>query len=147
MKTFTNIAIALVLTAAAAAAPTPGRLAQAPQSSLTASNMAPTIATTSPFKGIEVNGGTASLYKTDGVYHLKVGDGFKIPATPAPHWQVVDDKGNVYLLQRFLVKGDKTHLDIALPKYIHSVAKVQVWCAFAEVLLGEAPFEHTQTLR
>ena len=67
-------------------------------------------------------------------------DDFKIPETPAPHWQVVDTKGNVYLLNRLAIKGDKQNRTIALPAYINDVAKVQIWCAYAEVLLGEAPF-------
>ncbi|MGQ0666409.1 MAG: hypothetical protein ACT4O4_05180, partial [Nitrospiraceae bacterium] len=29
---------------------------------------------------------------------------------------------------------------ITLPAYVSDVAKVQIWCAFAEVLLGEASF-------
>jgi hypothetical protein len=52
----------------------------------------------------------------------------------------VDTKGNVYLLNRLAIKGDKQNRTIALPPYINDVAKVQVWCAFAEVLLGEASF-------
>jgi len=27
-----------------------------------------------------------------------------------------------------------------VPKYVKNVAKVQIWCAFAEVNLGEASF-------
>lgn len=103
--------------------------------------------TTGMFKGIETNTGSATLYKVGKVYHLKVSDDFKIPGTPAPHWQVVDKNGNVYLLKRFTIKDDKTNRDIALPKYITSISKVQVWCAFAEVLLGEASFGKNVDLR
>ena len=46
----------------------------------------------------------------------------------------------MYLLNRLAIKGDKQNRTIALPAYINDVAKVQVWCAFAEVLLGEASF-------
>jgi hypothetical protein len=64
-----------------------------------------------------------------------------IPDTPAPSWQIVDSKGNTYLLNQFRIKGDKTNRMITLPSYIKDVAKVQVWCTFAEVLLGEAAFD------
>ena len=36
--------------------------------------------------------------------------------------------------------GDKMHRSITLPAYISDVAKVQFWCAYAEVVLGEASF-------
>ena len=52
----------------------------------------------------------------------------------------MDTKGNVYLLNRLAIKGDKQNRTIAVPAYINDVVKVQVWCAFAEVLLGEASF-------
>jgi hypothetical protein len=61
--------------------------------------------------------------------------------TPDPHWQVVDSKGNAYLLQRFEIKDMKMHRKIMLPAYVPDVAKVQFWCAFAEVNLGEAAFD------
>jgi len=63
-----------------------------------------------------------------------------VPETPDPHWQVVDSKGNVYTLERLQAKNDKFNKSIALPAYISDVAKVQIWCAFAETLLGEASF-------
>lgn len=95
---------------------------------------------TSAFKGIEVNGGSATLMKKDGKWRLRWSDDFKIPGTPAPHWQVVDTEGNVYLLNRLALAGDKTNREIVLPKHIKSVAKIQIWCAFVEVNLGEAAF-------
>ena len=72
---------------------------------------------------------------------MKVSDDFVIPDTPAPSWQIVDSKGNTYLLNQFRIKGDKTNREITLPGYIKDVAKVQVWCSFAEVLLGETTFD------
>ena len=39
------------------------------------------------------------------------------------------------------VKGGKFNKQIVLPPYIHDVAKVQIWCAWAGVLLGEATFD------
>ncbi len=105
------------------------------------------IAMTSTFKGVEVNAGTISLYKEGMAFHLKVSDDFTIPAAPAPHWQVIDGKGHVYLLSRFTIAGDKTHRDIVLPHYINSVSKVQVYCSYAEVVLGEAQFDKSVSLK
>lgn len=95
----------------------------------------------SAFKGIEVNGGTVSYSVNKGVISLMLSEDFKIPGTPAPHWQVVDTKGNTYLLQQLRVKDEKQNRMIKLPSYIKSVAKVQIWCSFAEVNLGEAVFK------
>lgn len=97
--------------------------------------------TTGPFSGVKVNGGTVTHTKVGDQNVLTLSDDFKVPETPAPHWQVVDSKGNTYLLQRLVAKGDKFNKSITLPSYIHDVAKVQIWCAFAETLLGEASFD------
>src|SRR5262245_40975079 len=96
--------------------------------------------TTSKFEGVKANSGTATHARSGNTDTLTWSDDFKIPETPAPHWQVVDTKGNVYLLNRLAIKGDKQNRTIALPAYINDVAKVQIWCAFAEVLLGEASY-------
>lgn len=96
--------------------------------------------TTSKFEGVKANSGTASHARSGNSDTLTWSDDFKIPETPAPHWQVVDTKGNVYLLNRLAIKGDKQNRTITVPSYVHDVAKVQIWCAFAEVLLGEASF-------
>ena len=96
--------------------------------------------TTSKFEGVKANTGTAMHGRSGNNDTLTWSDDFKIPDTPAPHWQVVDTKGNVYLLQRLAIKGDKQNRMITVPSYVHDVAKVQIWCAFAEVLLGEASF-------
>jgi hypothetical protein len=53
---------------------------------------------------------------------------------------VVDSKGNTFLLNRLKIKGDKINQSITVPPYVKDVAKVQIWCAFAETLLGEAKF-------
>ena len=95
---------------------------------------------TSTFKGIEVNAGTVTYTEIDGKRILKLSDDFVMPKTPAPTWQVVDSEGNVYLLKQLRIKGDKTNTQVTLPKYIKNVSKVQIWCAFAEVNLGEAKF-------
>ena len=96
--------------------------------------------TTSKFEGVKANTGTATHSRDGGKDILTWSADFTIPDTPAPHWQVVDSKGNTYLLQRLKIKGDKENKSIVLPSYVKDVAKVQIWCAFAEVLLGEASF-------
>lgn len=97
--------------------------------------------TTSVFAGAKVNGGTVTHAVEMGKSTLTLSDDFKVPDTPAPHWQVVDSKGNVYLLQRLMIKGDKLNKTIVVPSYVRDIAKVQIWCAYAEVLLGEASFD------
>jgi hypothetical protein len=96
--------------------------------------------TTSKFEGVKANSGTASHSRSGSNDTLTWSDDFKIPDTSAPHWQVVDTKGNVYLLNRLVIKGDKQNRTITLPAQINDVAKVQIWCAYAEMLLGEASF-------
>jgi hypothetical protein len=96
--------------------------------------------TTKPFSGVKVNGGTATHTKSGSRHVLTLSDDFKVPDSPAPHWQVVDSRGNVYLLQRLVIKDDKFHKQITVPAYVRDIARVQIWCAWAEVLLGDAPY-------
>ena len=96
--------------------------------------------TSRPFAGVKANTGTVTHTKENGQSVLTLSDDFKVPDTPDPHWQVVDSKGKTYLLQRLPVKGDKVNRRIVLPADVPDVAKVQIWCAFAETLLGEAEF-------
>lgn len=96
--------------------------------------------TTTKFEGVKANAGTATHSRQGNSDMLTWSDDFKIPDTPAPHWQVIDSKGNTYLLQRLVIKGDKQNKSIVLPAYVKDVAKVQIWCAWAEALLGEASF-------
>jgi hypothetical protein len=96
--------------------------------------------TSTPFKGAKANKGTVTHTVQSGKNVLTLSDDFVIPDTPAPHWQVVDSLGHAYLLQRLKVKGDKYNKAITVPDYVHDIAKVQIWCAWAEVLLGEASF-------
>src|SRR5438477_9353135 len=96
----------------------------------------------SPFQGVKANTGSVAHTTENGAQVLTLSDDFKVPDAPAPHWQVVDSNGNVYLLQRLEIKGGKVNRQITLPSYIKDVAKVQIWCAWAEVLLGEATFPH-----
>lgn len=101
-----------------------------------------------PFAGVKANTGSVTLSSSGNVRTLTLSDDFKAPDAPDPHWQVVDNEGRVYLLQKLTVKGltgDKMNRAISLPAYIKSVAKVQFWCAYAEVLLGEASFGGNST--
>ena len=96
--------------------------------------------TSSMFAGPEVKLGRVMMWKRDGVVMLGLTDDFLVPGAPAPHWQVVDSQGNTYLLPRLMVNGGTYHKMIAVPAYVRDVAKVQIWCAFAEVVLGEVTF-------
>lgn len=97
--------------------------------------------TSKPFAGTKVNGGTVTHTVKDGRHMLTLSGDFKVPDTPDPHWQVVDSKGRVYLLQRLGIKDDKVNTSITLPTYIQDIAKVQIYCAWAEALLGETTFD------
>ena len=97
--------------------------------------------TSKQFQGVKANKGTVTHWTESGKEMLMVSDEFVVPDTPDPHWQIVDSKGNVYLLQRLPVKGDKVNRTVELPSYIKDIAKVQIWCGFAETLLGETSFD------
>jgi hypothetical protein len=102
--------------------------------------------TSTKFSGAKVNGGTVTHSVKDGRNVLTLSGDFQVPDAPDPHWQVVDSEGNTYLLQRLGVKNsgslakDRISLSITLPAYIKDVAKIQIYCAWAEVVLGEASF-------
>jgi hypothetical protein len=95
---------------------------------------------TKPFTGKAVNGGTVTLSKQGDRTVLALSTDFQVPGSPDPHWQVVDSKGTVYLLDRLTLKDDKINTRITIPAYVADIAKVQMYCAWAEVVLGEAPF-------
>ena len=95
---------------------------------------------TTPFAGKTVNGGAVTHEHRAGRHTLTVSADFQVPGSPDPHWQVVDSQGKVYLLDRLKLKDDKINRSITLPAYIGDVAKVQMWCSWAEVVLGEASF-------
>ena len=97
--------------------------------------------TSTRFEGGKANKGTVTHTTQNGKNILMLSDDFVTPDTPAPHWQVVDSRGNVYLLQRLKVKGDKFNKTITVPEYVRDIAKVQIWCAWAEANLGEASFD------
>ena len=102
--------------------------------------------TSKRFSGSKVNDGTVTHMLENGAHVLKLSADFKVPDTPDPHWQVIDSKGNVFLLQRLGIKGDKVNTQIAVPGYITDVAKVQIYCAWAEAVLGETTFGTTLTI-
>lgn len=91
------------------------------------------------FQGPKANTGTVAHLTENGKSMLKVSDDFKVPDTPAPTWRVVDSMGNIYTLEAFKIKGGEKR-EVAVPSYVPNVAKVQVYCAWAEVLLGETSF-------
>lgn len=95
--------------------------------------------TSGQFTGAKANTGKViHTYENDRSV-LKVSDDFKVPDTPAPTWRVVDSKGTVYTLDAFKIKGGEKRM-VNVPPYVQDIAKVQVYCAWAEVLLGEAVY-------
>ena len=108
--------------------------------------------TSKPFTGAKVNGGTVTHSIENGKQVLTLSDDFQVPDTPDPHWQIIDTKGQVFLLQRLKAKGavaglagDRINKSIVLPAYIKDIAKVQIYCAWAEAVLGETTFTTTVT--
>jgi len=95
-----------------------------------------------PFQGAKANKGFVTHTTQNGKSTLTLSNDFVPPQTPDPHWPVVDSNGKTYLLDRLTIKGDKMNKSIVVPAYVPDIAKVQIWCAFAEANLGEAAFEH-----
>jgi len=100
--------------------------------------------TTGKFAGPKANTGFVTHSNKDGKSVLTLSEDFVVPDTPDPHWQIVTSDGAVFLLDKIKVKnligGDKVRKEITLPPYVKDVAKVQIYCAWAEVVLGEASF-------
>ncbi len=99
--------------------------------------------TSSQFQGPKANKGHVTHSTQGGKSVLTLSDDFVVPDTPDPHWQLVDSDGNVYLVDKLKTKafiGDKFKKEIVVPSYVKNVSKVVIWCAFAEVNLGEASF-------
>ena len=92
------------------------------------------------FAGPKANTGTVTLSHEGAKRVLTLSSDFVTPDTPDPHWQIVDSEGNVYTLERLKIKENNEHRSVTLPAYVHDVAKVVIWCAFAEANLGEAKF-------
>lgn len=100
----------------------------------------------SQFQGAEVKTGTVTYSMEGNKNILTLSDDFKVPKAPDLHWQVVDSKGNTYLLQRLLIKGgtlkgDKLNKSITVPANVPDISKVQIYCAYVEMSLGEASFD------
>jgi hypothetical protein len=53
--------------------------------------------------------------QSEGVKAKAVSDDLKIPEAPAPPWQVVDSKGNVYLLTPLKTKDGKVSVEYVIP--------------------------------
>ena len=99
--------------------------------------------TSSQFQGPKANKGHVTHSTRDGKSVLTLSDDFVVPDTPDPHWQLVDSDGNVYLVDKLKTKafiGTNYKKEIVVPSYVKNVSKVVIWCAFAEVNLGEASF-------
>jgi hypothetical protein len=99
-----------------------------------------------PFSGVNVNRGFVTYSTSRGQDVLTLSDDFDVPRTPDPHWQVVDTTGRAFLLDRLSAKNaalpdtDRINRSITVPAYISDVASVQIYCAWAEAVLGEATF-------
>lgn len=118
-------------------------LALAVASVITLNAFAADMHTSSQFQGPKANKGTVTHSKKDGQNVLTLSRDFVVPDTPDPHWQIVDSKGTTYRLDKLKVKGlvgDKVKTEIVVPGYIKDIAKVQIYCAWAETNLGEAAF-------
>lgn len=102
--------------------------------------------TSAKFEGAKANTGTVTHSVANGKNVLTLSADFVTPDTPDPHWQIVDSKGNVYLLQRLAIKEDKMNRSITLPAFVRDIAKVQIYCAWAETVLGETSFGSTMRL-
>ena len=99
--------------------------------------------TSSQFQGPKANKGHVTHSTQGGKSVLTLSDDFVVPDTPDPHWQLVDSDGNVYLVDKLKTKafiGTNYKKEIIVPSYVKNVSKVVIWCAFAEVNLGEASF-------
>jgi hypothetical protein len=96
--------------------------------------------TSGSFKGNKVNHGTVTHSLRGGQSVLTLSEDFKVPESSDPHWRVVDSHRTGYLLQRVVVMQDKVNRMIVVPQYVKDVAKVQIWDASSETLLGEASF-------
>jgi hypothetical protein len=102
--------------------------------------------TSMKFAGAKANTGTVTHSVVNGKNVLTLSNDFVTPDTPDPHWQIVDSKGQVFLLQRLAIKDDKMNRSITLPGFIGDIAVVQIYCAWAEAVLGETTFGSTMRL-
>jgi hypothetical protein len=124
---FTSAAAALVLIAACNSAET--RFEVAPANTNVDSGM---------FVGEKANKGHVTLTRDAEGTTLTLSADFVTPGTPDPHWQIADAAGNAHLRERLAIKENGMNRTITVPDYVESIASVRIWCAFAEVKLGEA---------
>ena len=71
--------------------------------------------TTSNFEGVTANPGVTTQAREATGDTRAASDDVKIPETPAPRWQVVDSKGNVYLLTPLQTKDGKASVEYVVP--------------------------------
>ena len=112
----------------------------APAVLFTVSSFAADVHMSSQFQGPKANKGTVTHSVRNGKSFLTLSDDFVVPDTPDPHWH---SNGTVYLLDKLKLKGtltDRFQKEIQIPGYVKNVAKVIIWCAWAEANLGEAAF-------
>jgi hypothetical protein len=94
--------------------------------------------TTAKFESPQANTGTVTHTIEDGKSTLRVSADFKVPDTPARIWRVVDSKSNILHAGRF--QDQSRGKRVVVVPCVHDIVKVQVYCAWAEVLLGETSF-------
>lgn len=95
---------------------------------------------TGAFRGGAVPSGHVKHEREGNRHTLVLSSDFSIHEEPPdPHWRIVDAQGSVFLLDKLKVEG-RINTRIVLPPYITSVARVEMWCAFAETVLGTAEF-------
>src|SRR5436190_2152927 len=74
--------------------------------------------TSGVFQGVKVSRGTVTHTNAGGKSVLNLSDDFQMPQAPDPHWQVIDSRGNVYLLDKLSLKGGRFQKSITLPSYV-----------------------------
>ena len=74
-----------------------------------------------------------TLSNSGNVRTLTLSDDFKAPDAPDPHWQVVDSRGNVFMLHKLKIKEDRINTRIALPGYVSDVAKANLLAAHGKL--------------
>ncbi len=97
--------------------------------------------TSKPFAGPKANKGTVTHSMLNGKSVLTLSADFVVPDTPDPHWAFVDSDGKMTLGLRLKIKNDGYNKITEIPAEVKNVAKVVIWCAWAETNLGEASFE------
>ena len=93
-----------------------------------------------PFQSKDVHHGTVTHEVKADRHVLTLSSDFAVPGTPDSHWQIVDSRGNVSLLDRLKLHEDTINTSITVPTSMRDIAKVQIWCPWAELLLGEVSF-------